>query len=84
MRQSRAECRFAENTNLGQLLRRILAVLWTADWTSLDVRDRSKPVFAAPKSNFRFAPESGLKSEIAAFPGSANSRPQRLFRMAVT
>jgi hypothetical protein len=33
---------FAEVTNLGQLPRRILAVLWTADWTSLDVRDGVK------------------------------------------
>src|SRR5450432_3035615 len=36
----------------------------------------SKADLTAPKSNFRFAPESGLKSDIAACPKSANKRHQ--------
>jgi hypothetical protein len=38
-----------------------------------DVRSGSKADLTAPKSNFRFTPESGLKSDIAPCPGSATS-----------
>jgi hypothetical protein len=39
-----------------------------------DVRFGSKAALTAPKSNFRFAPESGLKSDVAPCPKSAKSR----------
>src|SRR5467141_3928988 len=38
----------------------------------------SKPDLTAPKTDFRFTPESGLKSDIAPCPKSANSGSRRL------
>src|SRR6266404_6224321 len=38
-----------------------------------NVRSGSKAALTAPKSNFRFAPESGLNSDIACGPKSAKS-----------
>ncbi len=38
------------------------------------VRSGSKAALTAPKSNFRFTPESGLRSDIAPCPKSANIR----------
>src|SRR5260370_901796 len=40
----------------------------------LHVRNGSKAALTAPKSNFRFTPESGLKSDIAPCPKSATRR----------
>jgi hypothetical protein len=40
----------------------------------IDVRYGSKAALTAPKSNFRFTPESGLNSDIAPCPKSATSR----------
>ena len=40
--------------------------------SSTQVRDGSKADLTAPKSNFRFTPESGLKSDIAARPVCAD------------
>src|SRR5258705_6660520 len=39
-----------------------------------NVRRGSKAALTAPKSNFRFTPESGLRSDIAPCPKSANRR----------
>ena len=39
-----------------------------------DVCCGSKAALTAPKSNFRFTPESGLKTDIAPCPKSANCR----------
>src|SRR5258708_6522233 len=44
----------------------------TAKWAA-DVGDGSKAALTAPKSNFRFTPESGLKSDITACPKSATT-----------
>jgi hypothetical protein len=38
-----------------------------------DVGFGSTTVFVAPKSHFRFAPDNGLKSDVAPLPKSANS-----------
>jgi hypothetical protein len=40
-----------------------------------EVRSGSKADLTAPKSDFRYTPESGLKTDIAPCPKSANSRP---------
>jgi hypothetical protein len=39
----------------------------------INVADGSKAALTAPKSNFRFTPESGLNSDITACPKSANN-----------
>jgi len=44
---------------------------------ALDVANWSKAALTAPKSHFRFAPESGLKSDIAPCPKSAMNRLMR-------
>src|SRR5207247_2960436 len=42
-------------------------------WTRAYFRDGSKAALTAPKSNFRFTPEGGLRSDIAPCPKSADS-----------
>ena len=43
----------------------------TAEVQPWDVRVGSKAALTAPKSNFRFTPDSGLRSDIAPCPKSA-------------
>jgi len=45
-----------------------------------DVRVGSKAALTAPKSNYRFTPESGLKSDIRPCPKSANNGSRRVTR----
>ncbi len=42
-------------------------------WGTSDVRSGSKAALTAPKSNFRFTPESGLRSDIVPCPKSARN-----------
>src|SRR5258707_13562061 len=46
-------------------------------------RDGSKPALTAPKSNFRFTPESGLKSDTAGGPFRARFGHRDLFNHLV-
>jgi hypothetical protein len=50
---------------------------WPQTQIGLDVRFGSKADLTAPKSDFRFTPESGLKSDIAPFPLCAISDRQQ-------
>src|SRR6476646_9749724 len=44
------------------------------DFDAAEVRNGSEADLTAPKSNFRFTPECGLRADIAPFPLCANSR----------